>query len=114
GLHGPAGRHRGRGNLSALARAGPGATMSEHHPHRHRHPPQPDEEDSPQTYHQRLEKAVRALLLEKGVFSGDDLRRKLELLDSQTPAIGSRVVARAWVDLAFKQRLLADGAAAVA
>lgn len=88
--------------------------MSEHHPHRHRHPPQPDEEDSPQTYHQRLERAVRGLLLEKGVFSGDDLRRKLELLDSQTPAIGSRVVARAWVDPAFKQRLLADGAAAVA
>src|SRR5262249_13076434 len=34
--------------------------------------------------------------------------------DSQTPAIGARVVARAWVDPAYRARLLADGSAAVA
>jgi nitrile hydratase len=83
------------------------------HPHPHRHPPQPDVEDKPATYHQRLETAVRELLIEKGVLTGDDLRRTVERIDSQTPAIGARVVARAWVDPAYRARLLADGSAAV-
>ena len=31
------------------------------------------------------------------------------MLDSRTPALGARVVARAWVDPAFRARLLANG-----
>jgi hypothetical protein len=34
------------------------------------------------------------------------------VLDSRTPALGAKVVARAWVDPAFRTRLLADGRAA--
>jgi nitrile hydratase len=44
--------------------------------------------------------------------SADALRRQIEILDSRSPALGARVVARAWVDPAFKSRLLADGSAA--
>jgi nitrile hydratase len=83
------------------------------HPHPHRHPPQPDTEDTPATYHQRLEAAVREVLIEKGIITGDDLRRTVERIDSQTPALGARVVAHAWVDPAYRARLLADGTAAV-
>jgi nitrile hydratase len=83
------------------------------HPHPPRHPPQPDTEDSPVTYYQRLEIAVRELLIAKGIVTGDDIRRTVERIDSQTPAIGARVVARAWTDPAYKARLLADGSAAV-
>jgi nitrile hydratase len=83
------------------------------HPHPHRHPPQPDEEDTAPPYYRRLEAAVRELLLEKGLFTADELRQVLERFDSQTPALGARVVARAWVDPAYKARLLADGGAAV-
>src|SRR5437588_4069487 len=83
------------------------------HPHPHRHPPQPDTEDTPSTYPQRLETAVRELLIGKGIITGEDVRRTVERIDSQTPAIGARVVARAWVDPAYKARLLADGSAAV-
>ena len=36
------------------------------------------------------------------------------LVDSRTPADGAKVVARAWVDPAFKARLLSDAKAAVA
>ena len=36
-----------------------------------------------------------------------------QLLDAVTPAMGAQVVARAWVDPAFKQRLLADASAAI-
>lgn len=83
------------------------------HDHPHRHPPQPDIEDAPSTYHQRLETAVRELLVEKGIISGDDLRRTIERIDAQTPALGAKVVARAWVDAAYKARLLSNGSAAV-
>jgi nitrile hydratase len=84
------------------------------HPHPHRHPPQPDEEDTSPTEYRRLEAAVRELLVGKGFFSADNVRQVLERFDSQTPAIGARVVARAWVDPAYRTRLLADGSAAVA
>jgi len=53
-------------------------------------------------------------LIEKGVISGEDIRKTLEFMDSRTPALGAKVVARAWTDPQFKQRLLADGTAAVA
>jgi nitrile hydratase len=80
--------------------------------HQHPHPKQPDS-DVNMTYYQRLETAIYELLTVKGVFSGDDVRRTLERIDSQTPALGARVVARAWVDPAYKARLLADGSKAV-
>ena len=83
-----------------------------HHDHAAPHPKRPDVEDLPATEPQRLETAVRELLIEKGVFSGSDLRRMLEAIDSWTPAQGARMVARAWVDPAYKARLLADGVAA--
>jgi nitrile hydratase len=84
------------------------------HPHGQPHPFQPDIEDSALTHHQLLELAVGELLMEKGVFTGDEFRRTLEDIDSRNPGDGARVVARAWVDVEFKKRLLADTAAAAA
>lgn len=86
--------------------------MSDHHNHDHPHPTQPDS-DAPLTYYQRLEEAVREMLIAKGILSADDVRRTVERIDSQTPALGARVVARAWVDPEYKRRLLATGSAAV-
>ncbi len=85
---------------------------AEHDHSHHPHPHQPDS-DGPLTYHQRLEMAVRELLIAKGIVSGDDVRRTVEVIDSQTPSHGARVVAHAWVDPAYKARLLADGSSAV-
>ncbi len=82
------------------------------HDHSHAHPTLPDQ-DGPLTDSQRLEIAVRELLIEKGLIAADEVRRVVEVIDSQTPALGARVVARAWVDPAYKARLLADGPAAV-
>ena len=87
---------------------------SHDHPHNHPHPFQPDIEDSALTHYQLLELAVGELLIEKGVFTGDDFRRALEDIDSRSPADGARVVARAWTDPDFKARLLADSNAAAA
>jgi nitrile hydratase len=40
--------------------------------------------------------------------SADEIRRQMESVDARTPADGAKVVARAWVDPAFKARLLED------
>lgn len=82
------------------------------HDHAHPHPTLPDA-TAPLTEHQKLEMALRELLIAKGIINGDDVRRMLEKFDTQSPTLGARVAARAWVDPAYKQRLLADGSAAV-
>ena len=80
----------------------------------HHHPPQPDLEDTPLAYHQVMQMAVVSLLIEKEVFSADDMRAQIERMDTLTPARGARLVARAWVDDGFRERLLADSKAAAA
>lgn len=60
-----------------------------------------------------LEEAVRTLLIEKGVLTADEIAAQIDLMDSRTPALGATVIARAWVDPAFKARLLADTRAAL-
>jgi thiocyanate hydrolase gamma subunit len=55
-----------------------------------------------------LEIAVRELAIEKGLFTAEDHRNFTEWAESIGPAAGSRLVAKAWTDPAFKARLLAD------
>lgn len=86
--------------------------MHDEHDHAAPHSKRPDVEDLPATETQRLETAVLELLIEKGVFSMTDLHRMLESIDSWTPAQGAGMVARAWIDPAYKARLLSDGPAA--
>ena len=93
--------------------------MSDHHgshthPHAHPHPKQPDLEDQPFEYYQVMAEAVGELLIEKGVFSAAELRKTVESIDARSPADGARVVARAWLDPAYKKRLLEDANAAAA
>src|SRR6185312_5497893 len=52
------------------------------------------------------------LLIEKRILTADEIRRTVEAMDARSPALGARVVARAWTDPAFKARLLGDGTAA--
>ncbi|HYU12050.1 MAG TPA: nitrile hydratase subunit alpha [Stellaceae bacterium] len=59
-----------------------------------------------------MEIAVRELLIERRLIGPDEIRRQIEVLDSRTPALGAKVVAHAWVDPAFRARLLANGRAA--
>jgi nitrile hydratase len=82
-------------------------------PH-HRHSRQPDLEDAPLTYHQALTEAVAALLVAKGIVTADALRATLEDMDRRSPAAGAAMVARAWLDPAFKARMLEDVNAAAA
>ena len=80
----------------------------------HHHPPQPDLEDTPFTRHQLMQMAVTSLLIEKGVFTADEMRAQIEHMDTLGPARGSALVARAWVDDGFRERLTADSKSAAA
>jgi nitrile hydratase alpha subunit len=84
----------------------------DHHEHDHPHPRQSDVEDAPLTHHMALTDAVLDLLVAKGVVTAGEVRRALELVDAASPAAGARMIARAWVDPAYKERLLADANAA--
>ena len=80
----------------------------------HHHPPQPDMEDTPLAYHQIMQMAVVSLLIEKGVVTADEMRAQVERIDTFTPARGARLVARAWMDDGFRERLLTDSKTAAA
>lgn len=94
--------------------------MSDHpnpHLHDHAHPGghndshghdgmEPDERPG---YFDMMETAVRELLYERRLIRPDEIRRQIEVLDSRSPALGAALVAHAWVDPSFKERLLANG-----
>ena len=63
-------------------------------------------------YYEIMEAAFRELLIEKRMINAAEIRRQIEVLDSRSPALGAKVIARAWVEAAFKERLLANGRAA--
>jgi nitrile hydratase len=90
----------------------------EHHDHDHGHPHdhgpfQPDLKEPSETW-EFLEIALRELLIDKGVITAREVQDKIEEWDGKVPENGAKAVARAWVDPAFKKRLLADGNKAVA
>ena len=59
--------------------------------------------------------AVEALMEDRGLKAGDAIEQGIHLAEEVwLPERGARVVARAWTDPAFKQRLLTHGKAAVA
>ena len=66
------------------------------------------------SYYARRIYAMRELLLEKGVLAREDIQAQIDYQEARSPANGARLVARAWVDLKFKARLLADPKAACA
>src|SRR5579871_5456232 len=82
--------------------------------HEHDHPHAPIEDEREMTAYEKRVDAIQSLLVERGVLTADEIRRAVEEMDARTPALGARVVARAWVDRAFKARLLADAKGAAA
>ncbi|HEX2603790.1 MAG TPA: nitrile hydratase subunit alpha [Oxalicibacterium sp.] len=60
-------------------------------------------------------RALEALLIEKGVLGSDSVDAVLEHFEKVAgPFNGAKIVARAWVDPAYKQRLLDDTPKAIA
>jgi nitrile hydratase subunit alpha len=60
-------------------------------------------------------KSLESLLVEKGLVDRAALDALVDTYEHKVgPRNGARVVARAWIDPAYKQRLLADGTSAIA
>ena len=84
------------------------------HEHDHAHPHAPPAKDEKiHSYFQVLGLALKELLIEKNILTAEEIRKTIEFRDSITPAIGAKIVARAWTDPAFKKRLLVDGTEAI-
>ena len=59
--------------------------------------------------------AIEAVLTEKGLFDEDGLDQIVAHFEENLgPLNGAKVVARAWIDADYKQRLLTDGTSAIA
>lgn len=84
-------------------------TEHDHGHHDHPHPPI-DNGDEPAAA--ARVRALEELLFEKGAIRLEDVRQRIDWLVSRSPADGARLVARAWIDPEFKERLLADARSA--
>jgi thiocyanate hydrolase subunit gamma len=76
--------------------------------HSHDHTPITAPDAAP-GYYEVMEIAMRELLAEKGMIQPAEIRRQIEVLDSRTPQLGAKVVAKAWLDSEFRTRLLENG-----
>jgi len=78
------------------------------HSHDHDHDHHPIESDhEPLSEDRYLEQALRELLNEKGIITAAQIAQQIDVQDSRTPALGAKVVAKAWTDPVFKKALLA-------
>ena len=91
------------------------------HGHDHAHPHTHDREVAPENrdvdeigHYELMARAIRDVLVDKGVVTPEEIRAQLEFMDSRGEALGAQIVARAWADPDYKERLLEDGKAAAA
>jgi len=61
-----------------------------------------------------MSRAMQELLEERGVVTAEQVRRRMEQFEQDFPYRGPRVIAHAWADNVFKQKLLRDGRSACA
>ena len=80
--------------------------------HGHDHPGMAHNEEL--GYYAQRVRAMEATLVAKGICSQEEIERLVTESDVRSPADGARIVAKAWTDPGFKQRLLVDAKAAVA
>jgi nitrile hydratase len=79
--------------------------VSHHYDHDHPHDPIGRDDEPAAAARVR---ALEDLLVEKGVLTHEEVRAHIDWLVSRTPAHGARLVARAWIDPAFRERALDD------
>jgi nitrile hydratase subunit alpha len=91
--------------------------VSHDHEHDHHHDDVQEhrEHGAPLTEVELRVRALESLLVDKGLVEPAALDQLIDTYETKVgPRNGARIVARAWVDPAFRQRLLEDGTAAVA
>lgn len=71
------------------------------------------EDEAGNTEAQVIVDALQEVLIGKGLLTAHDVMAAIAKLESPGVHLGAKVVAKAWTDPAYKQRLLSDGRAAV-
>lgn len=85
------------------------------HDHDHDdHAPTREDDDLELTEAEARFLALKSLLIEQGVMSADEIRARMEFNERGSPHQAARMIAKAWVDPAYKERMLADTKAAAA
>jgi nitrile hydratase subunit alpha len=77
----------------------------------HGHPHHEAGQQTISPYAHRI-RALEALLVERGVLTEPEIQDRIAYMESRSPENGARLVARAWVDPRFKERLLSETKAA--
>ncbi|MDH3288902.1 MAG: nitrile hydratase subunit alpha [Betaproteobacteria bacterium] len=88
--------------------------VHDHEPGHHDHAPVAAQDEGPPSEYEIMSRAMQELLEAKGVITAEEVRRRMETFEEEFPYRGSRVIAHAWTDPAFRKRLLKDGKAACA
>ena len=86
----------------------------DHHDHDGHHEPLVAEDEAGNQEGQARVDALLALLVRKRILSAGEVTLEIQNLESPGLHLGAKIVARAWVDPAFKVRLLANGKDAAA
>jgi nitrile hydratase subunit alpha len=103
-----------RRDFLAGAVSAAGAAVTSNVPHAHNHQHEHEHQAVPSDVALRV-KALESLLVEKGLVERPALDALIDSYEYKIgPRNGARVVARAWADPAYKQRLLDDANAAIA
>jgi nitrile hydratase len=85
------------------------------HDHDHDHGHDHAHHERPASQSELRARALEALLVERGLVSTDAIDAVVEYYENDVgPQNGARVIARAWVDPAYRERLLGNGTAAIA
>ena len=89
--------------------------MTDHHHPPHDHDDYPQAHDAPLSGPALRVKALESLLLDKGLVDPQALDALIDTYEHKVgPRNGAKVVARAWTDPAYKERLMSDATSAIA
>jgi len=99
---------------AAISPATSHSSDDHHHSSEHDHEHEHDHSDVPSDIALRV-KSLESLLVEKGIVNSAALDAMVDVFENKVgPRNGAKVVARSWIDPAFKTRLLANGTNAMA
>lgn len=83
------------------------------HEHDHDHGPFQPDDPLPSADALAQEAALRELLIEKGIFTREDLHAAIEAMEARGEMQGARIIARAWTDPDYRDLLLTRPARAL-
>lgn len=88
--------------------------MSSHDHNHDDHAPAREDDDLELTEGEARFLALKSLLIEGGVITADEIRARMEFNERGSPHQAARMIARAWLDPDYKERMLADTKSAAA